>query len=378
MLISETAMVKWNAKNVKYYTDKGYTYTKKGDNFEVKIEDLSPYSTAIVEVLCDYCLEEGIQTIILKPYSRYVQNNLNSIIHKDACVDSKCSGKKIKEVMMAKHGVECSLLTEHGKESFKNTMLDRYGVEHPLQVPEFKAKAEETFMNNYGFISPLSCPEVQNKIKATNLERCGYEYLFSSPEIQEKNKQTNLERYGYENPFDNPEVQKQIREKLYENGTCPTSLTQLYIYNVLKNNNYNVHLNYPVKTSNLDVAIPSQKIYIEYDGSGHNLQVIYGNMTQEEFDLREQRRWYALRDAGWREIRIVSQSDKIPKENKLLEIIKHCIEYLESGHSWIRLDIDEKSLISSQFTTNVNCGRLFQVKNNLKLREQLEELKLIS
>ena len=40
MLISKTAKVKWNGKNKQYYIDKGYTYTKCGDEFEVPIEDL--------------------------------------------------------------------------------------------------------------------------------------------------------------------------------------------------------------------------------------------------------------------------------------------------------------------------------------------------
>lgn len=67
MLISKTAKVKWNGKNKQYYIDKGYTYTKCGDEFEVPIEDLSPSSKSIVEVLCDFCHE----TIIKKSYQTY-------------------------------------------------------------------------------------------------------------------------------------------------------------------------------------------------------------------------------------------------------------------------------------------------------------------
>ena len=41
MLLSEEVEVKWNAKNKKHYVDLGYTYTKIGDSFTAKVEDLT-------------------------------------------------------------------------------------------------------------------------------------------------------------------------------------------------------------------------------------------------------------------------------------------------------------------------------------------------
>jgi len=378
MLISKTVIVKWHYMNIKHYEGKGYIFTKWKDEFEVKVEDLSLGSSAIVKVLCDYCLEEGKETIIEKPYSRYILNNVNSLVHKDACVNSKCSGEKIAEVMMIKYGVQHVSHNKSIKLKTKNTLINRYGVDHPMKVPEFKLKAQETFMKNYGVDSPLKNQEIKDRIKATNLEKYGYEYLFNSPEIQDKIRQTNLERHGYENPFDNPEVQENIKKQMYINNACPTSFTQLYIYDILLNNYDNVKLNYPVKTSNLDIALLDQNIYLEYDGGGHNLSVIHGNISQEDFDKKEQRRWYALHDANWREIRIVSRNDFIPKEDKILEIISYCINYLNTGHSWIKFDVDEKQFISSQFSIDYDCGKLFKIKNNLEIRSNLASLKLIN
>lgn len=418
MLISETALVKWNSKNIKYYTDKGYKYTKMKEEFDVKIEDLPPYGKAMVKVLCDYCLEEGVETIIEKPYSRYVQNNINSLIHKDTCADSKCSGKKIKEVMMIKYGEESIMHIPKFKDKVKNTLINKYGVDHPMKVEEFKNKAIETSLLKYGVINPLkspevrekiektnlvnygykcslnspqvrekikqtnldrygyeyigSCPEFQEKIKQTNLEKYGVEYALQSLEIQDKIKHTNLERYGYENPLSNPEIQAKTKETLYKNNIAPTSLTQLYIYNILKNNNYNVELNYPVKTSLLDIVIPDDKIYIEYDGSGHDLQVVLGKTTLQEFKNKQQRRWYALRDAGWKEIRIISKWDYIPLEQNVLNLISYAIEYINSGHSWIEFIIHDKKVRCSQFEQDYIFGKLIAVKNNSKIRKTLE------
>ena len=55
MLLSKTAIVKWNNKNKNYYINKGYNYTKCGEDFVVNIEDLTLGSKSIIEVQCDYC-----------------------------------------------------------------------------------------------------------------------------------------------------------------------------------------------------------------------------------------------------------------------------------------------------------------------------------
>lgn len=52
-LISKTVIMKWNGKTKKHYISKGYTFTKMGDEFEVKIEDLSKGCNIYVDVQCD-------------------------------------------------------------------------------------------------------------------------------------------------------------------------------------------------------------------------------------------------------------------------------------------------------------------------------------
>ena len=47
--------MKWNPKNKKRYEFLGYVYTKIGDEFEVKVEDLAKNSHAKVDCFCDNC-----------------------------------------------------------------------------------------------------------------------------------------------------------------------------------------------------------------------------------------------------------------------------------------------------------------------------------
>lgn len=49
--------VKWNAATRKWYEQKGYFFTKTGDEFLVRVEDLSKGNKQKVEVICDYCGE---------------------------------------------------------------------------------------------------------------------------------------------------------------------------------------------------------------------------------------------------------------------------------------------------------------------------------
>ena len=54
-LVSKTAKVKWVGKNKKHYEELGYKYTKMGDEFEVKVEDLPKGSSVKVDCICDNC-----------------------------------------------------------------------------------------------------------------------------------------------------------------------------------------------------------------------------------------------------------------------------------------------------------------------------------
>ena len=54
-LVSKIVKMKWNPKNKKHFESLGYTYTKTGDEFEVKVEDLPKNSKAKVECSCDCC-----------------------------------------------------------------------------------------------------------------------------------------------------------------------------------------------------------------------------------------------------------------------------------------------------------------------------------
>lgn len=142
------------------------------------------------------------------------------------------------------------------------------------------------------------------------------------------------------------------------NGMIKTSMQQQYLCNLL-----NGTLNYPVRKVFLDIAFPEEMIYCEYDGGFHDGQVQLGHITEEEFNKKENRRKFMLRDLGWKEIRIISRKDKIPAKPKILKMIDFAKKYLNSGHHYMLFDIDKQTIKCSQYESLYDYGRLRRIKD---------------
>lgn len=51
----------------------------------------------------------------------------------------------------------------------------------------------------------------------------------------------------------------------------------------------------------------------------------------------------------------------MPSKEKLIEIVGKAKDYLNTGHTWIAIDIDNSSIESSQFIKNIELGKLYKV-----------------
>lgn len=214
MLLTEYAEVRWSTTNKAYYESIGYEYTKIGDSFLVKVDDLSCGSSVKVEVKCDYHAD-GCKDISLVRWADYVKmKQKNPDNKKDCCNNRKCTVMKQTETNVARYGTTCTLQSDDIKEKAQKTNLEKYGVKNPFESSEIQAKIKKTNLEKYGYETPLQSKDVQEKIKKTNLEKYGVENPFESDEIKKKIRKTNLEKYGVEVPTQNPE----IREK--GNKTC--------------------------------------------------------------------------------------------------------------------------------------------------------------
>ena len=205
MLLDEYVEIRWNPNNIKYYQSKGYKFTKKGDLFLVKIEDLSNSSSVRVRVKCDYN-KEGCKGVSYVRWADYIKIHKGNTINKDCCNNRKCSDTKTKESNIIKYGCESVLSSDSVKNKIKETNIEKYGVENVFASEEIKEKIKETNLKKYGFENPNSNIDVRNKTIQTNLEKYGVENVFASEEIKQKIKETNLEKYGVEVPTQNPDI----------------------------------------------------------------------------------------------------------------------------------------------------------------------------
>lgn len=149
---------------------------------------------------------------------------------------------------------------------------------------------------------------------------------------------------------------KRIIKARYQNGTIPSSKQQTKLRDL-----FGGIINYPVKQSALDIAFPDEKIYVEYDGSGHRLSVLRGELSTQEFDAKQKRRTYGLMKDGWRCIRIISQRDYLPNDEVLLSLFRMAKEYLSKGHHYFNILIDENKVQTSEFESEYDFGELKQL-----------------
>lgn len=365
MLIKETVEVKITKRNIEHYINHGYKNISKLDIITVKNDELTKGSEVLVTVKCDYCGKNTIRT-----YESYFRRR--GAIKKDSCSD--CTPLKSKEQSLFLKGTENPAWSKDSREKRVATNMDRYGSSTPLGNKEVWDKIKETTQLKYGVNHIGESLEIKEKAKLTNIEKYGFENVFQNEEIKEKMKATNLQNYGFEYITQNKEEMnkrflKSI-ETMNSNQTAPTSMQQTYIHNTLGG-----ELNYPVDRLMLDIAFPEEMIYLEYQGSGHDLSVKLDKISEGEFRRKELSRYYYLKNLGWRMIEVVSPKDILPKENQLIEIFNLAkIHLKETSYVGFFLENNKIKLngnyIDYKFNLELNY---YHLKKHLKLSTETKE-----
>lgn len=404
--------IKIKKNNIKHYRNFGYK-CELGDVIKVNARHLTSGTRKDIILICDYCGKE--YAVCNKAWQN---NKKRQLLKKDAC-SYDCRNEYTKEVTLIKYGVNNVSQLEEVKIKMRNTNLERYGVEYYSQTDDYKDKSEKTCLIKYGTTSPQKSKIIQEKTKLTNLERYGVENVFASEDVKQKIKDvwnkkygveyytqtdeykikmkkitsrdgyydernkkskitnlkrygvtsytktdeykdkvkvTNLKRYGVEWSLQSPVVREKIYNTFQKNGSIPTSKQQLYLFNLLGG-----ELNYFTGKCFLDIAFKDDMIYLEYDGGGHDLDVKLGTMTEEEFKRKEIKRYFALKNEGWKFIRIISKNDKIPNDEDILSIHKKCLELLKEGNNWVEVDYNAQTIKTFSETINYKCEKLRRV-----------------
>ena len=330
MLITKNVGMVWNHATKKIYGELGYSCDNFGDIFYVNVNDLSKNSHIIIRAKCDYCGNE-----FDCKYQSY--NRGRETVEKDCC--ENCRALKIQDVMMKRYNVKSSMQIDEVKQKVLNTNKEKYGVEHPQTLPETKEKARKTNIERYGVENITQLPEYQEAIKKTNLQKYGCERPTQNEEIKQKVRNTLIEHYGVDNPTKNPEIIHKSVMSRYKHGNFTCSKQQYHIYELIGG-----ELNFPFMNYVIDIAFPNEKIAVEYSGKGHNLSVVLGKISQEEFNRNENFRKIQLFNDDWKIIEFVSKTDKLPTDENVDIMFQYCMYKLEHGCHYISVDLDDYSI----------------------------------
>lgn len=285
-MLKENQKIKttWNPYTQKYYIEKGYKYTKRGDTFFVDINDLPKHSHEKVKVVCDYCGNEFEKT-----YKDYFEQHNGG----DCC--KNCQGKKSLFSTENKYG------RGFRGRKLKEIAEERYGVENIAKLDNIQEKIKNTNIEKYGVVNALMLESSIQK----NRE------ISKKESVKEKRRKTNLEKYGYEYSLSSPDIRKKIAQSYYNNGTVPTSKQQLELYNLLKEIYGDCQLNFPCGNCLLDcvISVNGVQIDIEYDAP-------YWHQDKQKDRKRDE----FVKSQGYKVYRIID-GHKIPQKTEIEEQI---------------------------------------------------------
>lgn len=344
MLIpNQRLIVKWCASNISWYKEKGYTYTKLGDEFEIAAEDLPIGSHYRVRVVCSYCGQEY--------ETSFVQHIRSEANFGDCC--QKCHQQKATKTCLAKYGVDNPFQADVCKEKARQTCLAKYGKERACQSdeikdkiaktnikkygnamsllsPNIKAKAENTLINKYGVKNVFDLAQVQENIRKTQEEKYGVGNIAHTPIISEKIKANNIQKYGVPYTTQVPEIINKMRASLYKNGTVPSSKNEQAMCSLLKKmyGEENCIENFALDKINFDclLLVGEEKIDVEYDGW-------YWHKPKQEYDKR--RNYYVLKQ-GYKVLRFRA-NNAVPTEEQIQEAVDYLVK---DNHSLNIVELD--------------------------------------
>ena len=113
-----------------------------------------------------------------------------------------------------------------------------------------------------------------------------------------------------------------------------------------------------------------EKLCIEYDGGWHDLNVKLGSITQKEFNQKEIIRNNIIKRNGYKQMEIISSTDKLPSDDVLLKMLSDARQYFidYSNHSWIEFNIDNSTVRNAENKNGISyeLGSLRRITQNVE------------
>lgn len=314
MLLTKTVKVKVRKDTCEHFNNKGYKCKPK-DIIEINTMDLPPHSSIKIRYRCDNpdCLSEHelrFEDYLKKRKRIYSDSG-------DFC--EKCSKWARMNWYKQNRPDEWKTKYEKAHQKTEKTLMKKYGVDNVMKIPEIVDKLKESIMEKYGVDNVMKVEEIKQRLNASLLKNS--EYI---EEVQSKNGLVYYRSHGV--------FCSQNQHTIWElyGGELNKFIDNLYPVDILLEDN----------------------IYFEYDGTGHELSIKMGHETEEEFKLREIKRYYTLKQKGYKQFRFISLTKSgLPSPETLLRIKDVALQYLKESENnhWIEFNYDNNTIRTKQY-----------------------------
>ena len=384
-LISKTVKVKWHPKTKKHYEELGYIYTKMGDEFKVKVEDLTNGSGIKILYQCDSCKDnfecqfDSFNRRIIKSKETYCQKCFVRLFGTKKSNKTKLKNSK---------SFAQKLIEEYGDNALelywdydKNT-VDPWEISYGSHKKVWIICQEKDYHGSYeieckNFINGRRCPYCNGKkihildsLGQYIIDNYGEEFLWKI--WSDKNNTSPFEvapnsnkKYWWDCPDDKHEgYERSCNESYGANFRCPMCTnerkesiieekTRLYLEEL----GYEVRTEYrcslipinpktsrPLPFDNEIILSNNKHLIIEVHGKQHyNIDLHKINSTKEESEIKlHNRKLYdrykriKCKQAGYEYLEIPytafrQKSEKYKKliDNKIKEILNKSSDEIE-------------------------------------------------
>lgn len=189
---------------------------------------------------------------------------------------------------------------------------------------------------------------IQQRIELTNLKRYGVKHAFQSEKVKLKIVEVLKQKYGVEKVSDIPHIKEKVFATAKKHGNLPSSKQQNRLYRL-----FGGILNHPYKNYAIDIALIGDRIAIEYNGSGHDLNVQKNRETVEEFNQREGERKKFLISEGWKILIFTSATDELSNNFVLKKLFIWAKKQFNNNINLIEINFDKGQVIFDDYIISI-------------------------
>ena len=190
---------------------------------------------------------------------------------------------------------------------------------------------------------------IKKRVEQTNLKRYGVKHAFQAEKVKLKIIEVLKQKYGVEKVSDIPNIKEKVFSTAKKHGNLPSSKQQDRLHRL-----FGGIKNYPYRKWAIDIAIVTDKIAIEYNGSGHNLNVQKGRETIEEFNEKENNRQLELIQDGWKLLIFISTDDTLTNNFVLKRLYQYALNMFNRNDiNIIKIDFDKGQVIFDNYIISI-------------------------